>query len=580
MAEVSSKPQQYLVSQSPGIQAQNMLIQPLSFAQIQAILDADPGVDVHETIERQDLDLFSTGPVASDGVIVASMSEQTAQILAQSSQVFIEPDYPVSLAEPTPTLPLFGLNPSDFTPFGTSVTYVLAVLDENGNGIKEAAVHVYGDLPVAGTTGADGRVTITLQNQSSPDPRALYVVPKSGYWNLWVDNPQLTTGGVNSITLSSLTSTFPSLVSQETYGWGQLAMGLDKLPPEYRGAGVKVAIIDSGAASVTHPDLGNIKAGSDLTVNPPANTWTTDTIAHGSHCAGVITGSTGANGIRGFAPDAEIHVLKVFPGGHFSTLLAALNYCIANRVDVVNMSLGSEAQSQLLLEKLSQARQNGIACIVAAGNSAGKVQFPGSSSDVLTVAAMGKTGTFPDTSFHSRQMGPAAQGTGAASGYFSAKFTCFGPKVDVCAPGVAVLSSVPDDGFAVWDGTSMAAPHVTGMAALLLAHHPDFKDAFQPRNSARVDRLFQIIKQSATPLNVGDRDRTGVGIPNVERALTMSLPATPTNSSDALAVLVRSVLRALQRMNAAPNRAQPLQTPSSPLDETQAVLALLERIAR
>src|SRR4029079_9420893 len=107
-----------------------------------------------------------------------------------------------------------------------------------------------------------------------------------------------------------------------------------------------------------------------------------------------------ASGIRGFAPDAEIHALKIFPGGRFSSLLDALDYCIEHDIDVVNMSLGSGEASQLVLQKLSQLKQAGVACIVAAGNSGDNVQFPGSSPDVLTVAAMGRMGEFPESSYH------------------------------------------------------------------------------------------------------------------------------------------------------------------------------------
>src|SRR5262249_50534656 len=105
------------------------------------------------------------------------------------------------------------------------------------------------------------------------------------------------------------------------------------------------------------------------------------------------------------------------------------------------------------------------------------------------------------------------------NGFFSPRFTCFGPEIGVCAPGVAVLSSVPPNNFAVWDGTSMAAPHVTGLAALVLAHHADFQGPFKARSAERVERLYQILKASAQPLNVGDPRRTGFGMPDTLVAL-------------------------------------------------------------
>jgi subtilisin family serine protease len=113
------------------------------------------------------------------------------------------------------------------------------------------------------------------------------------------------------------------------------------------------------------------------------------------------------------------------------------------------------------------------------------------------------------------------------NGLFSPKFTCFGPGVSVCAPGVAIVSSVPPNNYAVADGTSVAAAHITGLAALVLAHHPDFQGPFRARNSDRVDRLFQIIRSSAQPVNLGDPRRTGFGLPDVLAALGLvAWPAT------------------------------------------------------
>ena len=70
------------------------------------------------------------------------------------------------------------------------------------------------------------------------------------------------------------------------------------------------------------------------------------------------------------------------------------------------------------------------------------------------------------------------------------------------APGVAVVSCVPENGFAAWDGTSMAASHIVGLAALVLAHNLDFQTAFAARNAARVDHLFGVLRQSAQRLLV------------------------------------------------------------------------------
>jgi subtilisin len=298
---------------------------------------------------------------------------------------------------------------------------------------------------------------------------------------------------------------------------------------------------------LTHGDLSGIRRGVDLT-GAAGDQWTDDTIAHGSHCSGVIAGANSATGIRGFAPAAEVHEARIFPGGRLSSLLDAIDYCIDQQMDVVNMSLGAGGTSQIMLEKLAQARQQGVACIVAAGNSGNAVQFPGLSPDVLTVAAVGRNGHFPEDSYHAQQRRP---GGTVDQGFFAAKFSCHGPEIDVCGPGVAIVSSVPSNGFAAWDGTSMATPHIAGLAALVLAHHPDFQTpALRLRTTARVDRLFEILKSSAEPLALGDPSRTGAGLPDAIRALGLDqqAPAAPQPSAPRAAAQASAVESALAQI--------------------------------
>jgi hypothetical protein len=112
-----------------------------------------------------------------------------------------------------------------------------------------------------------------------------------------------------------------------------------------------------------------------------------------------------------------------------------------------------------------------------------------------------------------------------AEGYFTARFSCYGPRVDVCAPGVAIVSSVPPNNFAAWDGTSMAATHITGLAALVLAHHPAFQGAGRAPNADRVERLFQLIRLSARRVTLGEQTRIGYGLPDALVALGWSMMA-------------------------------------------------------
>ncbi len=432
-------------------------------------------------------------------------------------------------------------------PHSTGFAVSLSILGEGGSPLEGAEVYLYGrSWPVQGVTDARGQVQLTLFGESPDTVRALYVKPKVDYWSLWLTQPALDPAQGNTVFLTPLTQTFINFPQQQLLGWGQKAMKVDQLPPHYRGQGVKVAVIDSGIAT-SHRDLQQqVKGGYD-TITQNDNTWDQDTLSHGTHTAGVIAGNLdNAIGIRGIAPDAEIYAYKIFPDGRFSNLIDALNLCIEQQIDVVNLSLGSEQRSELVEQKIQEAKRLGVACIVAAGNTGGPVQYPAASPHVLAVAAIGKQGEFPPESYHGTQVLAGNGRVVSSDGFFSARFTCFGPEVGVCAPGVAILSSVPPDNFAVWDGTSMAAPHITGLAALVLAHHADFQGAYKARNAQRVERLLQILKQSAQPLNLGDPYRVGAGLPDALQALSLA-PPVATGTPASIDELVRQLMEMLRR---------------------------------
>jgi subtilisin len=116
---------------------------------------------------------------------------------------------------------------------------------------------------------------------------------------------------------------------------------------------------------------------------------------------------------------------------------------------------------------------------------------------VLGVGAFGFFGSYPPDSLHYDNESQVHSTDGQ---YYMANFSNFGEGVDLCAPGVAILSTVPN-GYSAWDGTSMACPQVTGMAALGLASHLDILNA--PRDAERVERLLQLLKSQAKPLGFG-----------------------------------------------------------------------------
>lgn len=518
--DIKQRKGQFLVAPRRNASMQMMGIAPLSFSVLEQALKDSPDIEIVDRVgPRQAVGGLGTG-MQEGAVLVARMQEDKAQALAAQGQgqLIVERDQPLELLDVN--YPPAVLANCNLPLAGSSLRAEFQVLGK-GKPIEGAEVYLFGSLlPAHGVTDAQGRVTLTLFGESSASLRRLYVKPRADFWSFSQERPDVTDDELNVVALRALSdwSGLKNFPQQQHLNWGQKAMRVDQIPGTYRGQGVKIAIVDSGCANV-HPDLTHVSRGYDI-VNKATNknSWNVDTIAHGTHCAGVIAGLDSAAGIRGFAPDAEVHACKLFPGGQVSQLIDALEYCIEHQIDVVNLSLGGAEPSEALEQQIIRARQAGVACIVAAGNSGGPVQYPGSSPQVLTVAAIGRVNEFPPDSYHVQAQTPQVD----ANGFFSARFTCFGPEVAVCAPGVAITSSVPDSSFAAWDGTSMAAPHVAGLAALVLAHHPDFQGSGRQRSAERVERLFQLIKLSCQPLMLGDPRRTGFGLPDVPRAIGLA----------------------------------------------------------
>ena len=490
---------------------QPMGFQPGAFDFIEQALRSSPDIEVVESIGPKGLvGTLADGLGGVPNVVVARIADDKAEILKQQSrgQLIVERDQPLHLT-------LFDAQPAMVTGTapagGPALSTVITILGKDNAPVKEAEVYLFGSsLQASGVTDERGQVTLSLLGETAQSVRGLYVKPKSDYWTFYQAQPALDPKEPNIVFLRPLSESFTDFPRQQVLGWGQKVMRLDQLPGNYRGQGIKVGIVDSGVAT-SHFDLQGIRFGFDI-INKKSDpaSWNQDAFSHGSHCAGIIAGADNAIGIRGFAPDAEIHVCKLFPGGQISQLIDTLEYCIEKQIDVVNLSLCGNEPSEVLEQEILRAKRLGIACIVAAGNSGGPVEYPASSPNVLAVTAIGRLGEFPPDSYHAQTV-TIPDG----AGFFSPRFTCFGPEVGVAAPGVAILSSVPPNNYAVWDGTSMAAAHVTGLAALVLAHHPDFQGPFRIRNADRVDRLFQVLKSSGQPLNLGDPRRTGFGVPDV-----------------------------------------------------------------
>jgi subtilisin len=225
-----------------------------------------------------------------------------------------------------------------------------------------------------------------------------------------------------------------------------------------------IAIIDTGI-DLTHPDLNVFR---DVTF-VPGTTSGNDDNGHGTHVAGIAAAKDNNEGVVGADPGARLWAVKVLDStgaGSISDIIAGIDYVTqhANEISVANLSFGCRCHSNALDIAIHNSVAAGITFVVAAGNSAADAESfsPASNPDVITVAAIadsdGRCGGF----------GPATKYGNDDS---FATFSNFGSVVDIAAPGVNILSTYKGGLYATFSGTSMAAPHVTGAAALYKSTH-------------------------------------------------------------------------------------------------------------
>jgi subtilisin len=446
----------------------------------QTLLDdlrADPAIRILRIIEPQQ----RTGMEAYPLVAVATMPADTAAGLAASPCVHIEVDQPLDRGSPT----MLCTNPA-LGAYRATIEVAFEIVDMQGRSLAEAVVSVVGRQSIVhATTDTKGHATVPIPITDLDQIAGVLVRPASDAWSSWQARPVLSSSEPSRIVCTAIEA-------GPWDGWPRRALGLDRLAPTYLGHGVKVAIVDSGCAEGS--DVA-VTDGLDV-LTADSKGWREDPVGYGTHTAAILTGIDPDR--PGLAPQAEVHVCKVDPGGHYSDLIDALDYCIAHNMDVVELGLGGTRTSWLLGHKLEQARRAGVAVIAAAGDG-GTPTFPATADGVLSVGALGLLGTFPPGSHHATLLG----GVPGSEGFFVPWFSSHSMGVDLWAPGVAVVSAAAAGGVVALDSTSVAAAYVTALAALMLAHHPDLHGGRHLRGSARVDRLHHLLRASARPVLAG-----------------------------------------------------------------------------
>ncbi len=240
----------------------------------------------------------------------------------------------------------------------------------------------------------------------------------------------------------------PSLTNTKEEQKSEIPWGIARVKAENawnttQGEGAKVAIVDTGIDS-THPDLSPNYVGGYNAIKPELAP--TDEHGHGTHVAGTIAAIKDDKGVVGVAPKAAIYGVKVLDGsggGSYSTIIAGIEWCVDNGINVINMSLGGRSSIDSFHKAVKIAVEKGITVVCAAGNDSGAVNYPAKYAETLGISAS----TSSD-----------------AIAYFSSR----GPEVDFVAPGYNVYSTYKGGAYKSMSGTSMACPHVAGLAALAI----------------------------------------------------------------------------------------------------------------
>jgi subtilisin len=282
--------------------------------------------------------------------------------------------------------------------------------------------------------------------------------------------------------------------------WGVTMMEGTESPASTGGKDIVVAVLDTGVL-ISHPDLQDrVGDCQDFTTKQAVVAGKCeDKNGHGTHVAGIIAADGGAEhaGIYGLAPEATIFAYKVCDttGSCWADdVAAALRLAADEGADIVNVSLGSDVENLLVSDAISYATDKGVLIVAAAGNDgsyAGSIDYPAASKAVVAVGAIDTNAEIPDWSSHGINT-------------TTKKFIVEDKDIEFVAPGVNIESTWKDGGYAILSGTSMAAPHIAGLAARLW----DAKDE-HPAQAVR-DALHKI---ATDILPEGDDDGSGFGIP-------------------------------------------------------------------
>ncbi len=261
----------------------------------------------------------------------------------------------------------------------------------------------------------------------------------------------------------------------------------------YGSVNADIAILDTGI-QFSHSDLYVYRQKTFVAGTSSAN----DDNGHGTHVAGIAAAKDNSIGVVGMAPGAKLWAIKVLDkngSGDLSTVIKGIDLITqyASQIEVANLSFGCECKSIAFDTAINNSVKAGITFVVAAGNSGKDASTfsPANNPNVIAVSAIGDS---------DGKCGGKGPNTGYGNDDTLASFSNYGAVVDMAAPGVKIYSTYKGNSYATLSGTSMAAPHVAGAAALYEAKHPGSSPA-EVRNA--------LLGKGSTPSTICDGNGRG-----------------------------------------------------------------------
>ncbi|WP_164931553.1 S8 family peptidase [Longirhabdus pacifica] len=277
-------------------------------------------------------------------------------------------------------------------------------------------------------------------------------------------------------------------LSNATSSWIPWSIEQIQVPSVWKtatGKGIKIGVIDTGV-NYKHPDLEQcLETGVNM-----VKYWNypNDDNGHGTHIIGIIAANS-KDGMKGIAPQSKIYPVKAFDNegtAFISDIVMSIDWCIRNKVDVINMSFGMRKDSVALKEAIAKAHRNNIVIVASSGNDGlkNKLDYPAKYDETISVSATDKNRNI-------------------------ASFSNIHSETDIYAPGEHIVSTWLNSNYSTLSGTSMATSHVTGIVALLLEKSPQLTP----------DKIKDILKNTSIPLSESRKTSTPVGEINAANIL-------------------------------------------------------------